>query len=232
MMALYALGDPLGVAYVQRQSDNQKRRNKIKREEIKKQKSEAYAALKEAAQKGCEVSRLKIEDRRKRNSKASAKWRAKNKNYRKEHYEKNKDSHSKYGKEYRSKPENKEKTSKRRKERFNEDINFRISITMRSRLSMAVKTNSKTGSAVRDLGCSIEEFKLYIEAKFEPWMTWDNFGVYKVGGERKWHLDHIKPLASFDLTDDEQLKEAVNYKNYQPLCAIENIKKGAKSLDT
>jgi hypothetical protein len=50
-------------------------------------------------------------------------------------------------------------------------------------------------------------------------MTWENWSV------NGWHIDHIKPLSSFDLTDTEQLKEACSYNNLQPLWAKDNLKK-------
>jgi hypothetical protein len=81
----------------------------------------------------------------------------------------------------------------------------------------------KTVSAVKNLGCSIEELKNYIQSKFTPEMTWDNYGSY-------WHIDHIRPLASFDLSDKAQAILANNFANLQPLQAIENFKKGAKCL--
>lgn len=77
----------------------------------------------------------------------------------------------------------------------------------------------RPGSAVRDLGCSLEFFRGYIEAKFDSPMSWDNYGG--------WHLDHIKPLARFDLSNREQFLQAVHYTNYQPLWAADNWKKGA-----
>lgn len=86
---------------------------------------------------------------------------------------------------------------------------------------MAMKKNSKHGSAVRDLGCSIEEFKTHLESKFQHGMTWENYG------RKGWHIDHIKPLSSFDLTDGEQLKIACNYKNMQPLWWNDNLSKGS-----
>lgn len=106
------------------------------------------------------------------------------------------------------------------KDRRNRDINFKLAATLRNRVGKALKRNSKTGSAVADLGCSIQEFKFYIEAKFLPGMTWDNHG--------EWHLDHILPLASFDLTNREEFLKACHYSNYQPLWSLDNIIKGAK----
>lgn len=86
-------------------------------------------------------------------------------------------------------------------------------------MSYAIKGNSKNGSAVRDLGCSIEELKTYLESKWQPGMNWDNWS--KDG----WHIDHIRPLASFDLSDPEQLRQACHYTNLQPLWAEDNFKK-------
>ena len=68
------------------------------------------------------------------------------------------------------------------------------------------------------LGCSFEEFKIYIEKKFQSGMTWQNHG--------EWHLDHVIPLASAK-TKDEVIK-LCHYTNYQPLWAKDNLKKGAK----
>jgi hypothetical protein len=98
-----------------------------------------------------------------------------------------------------------------------EDINFKLKHILRSRLLQALKNNYKSGSAVKDLGCSIEQLKCYLENKFEAGMTWENHG--------KWHIDHIKPLASFDLEDREQLLQACHFTNLQPLWAEENLRK-------
>ena len=81
-------------------------------------------------------------------------------------------------------------------------------------------SGSRGGSAVRDLGCSIPEFMIYIESLFQPGMSWDN--------RRTWHIDHVIPLAAFDLTDPEQFKQACHYTNLQPLWATENLRKSAK----
>jgi hypothetical protein len=70
---------------------------------------------------------------------------------------------------------------------------------------------AKAGSAVRDLGCTIPELMVYLEARFQEGMSWENYGA--------WHLDHIKPLVLFDLTDREQFLQAAHYTNLQPLWA-------------
>jgi len=85
---------------------------------------------------------------------------------------------------------------------------------------MAIKKHSKTGSAVRDLGCSIDELKQHLESKFLPGMTWNNYGRFG------WHIDHIRPLSQFDLTNPEQLKIACHYTNLQPLWWRDNLSKG------
>lgn len=106
--------------------------------------------------------------------------------------------------------------------RYHSDFNFKLSDILRSRLNKAIKNNQKAGSAVADLGCSIEELKIHLESQFQEGMSWGNYGL------KGWHIDHIKPLASFDLTKEEELKEACHYTNLQPLWAEDNLSKGAK----
>lgn len=108
--------------------------------------------------------------------------------------------------------------------RYYSDLNYKIAKTLRARLRIALHRRSKAGSAVRDLGTSIPDFKVYIESMFQPGMSWENWGK----GIGKWNLDHIKPLASFDLTDRIQFLEACHYTNLQPLWAEENLRKRAR----
>lgn len=113
----------------------------------------------------------------------------------------------------------------RKKQYYYSDINHKLAKNLRGRLSCAISRNfdgSRGGSFVRDLGCSIEEFKSFIEKKWTEDMSWDNYGW----GNNKWHLDHIKPLISFDLTNPDQFKIAAHYSNYQPLWQPDNFKKG------
>jgi hypothetical protein len=114
--------------------------------------------------------------------------------------------------------------NERKKERFKCDINYKLKEILRSRIRNVIKKNKKAGSAVKDLGCTVEEFKTYLESKFQPGMTWENHGL------NGWHIDHIKPLASFDLTNRQQFLEACHYTNLQPLWAKDNIIKSDKIL--
>jgi hypothetical protein len=101
------------------------------------------------------------------------------------------------------------------------DINYRLRCNLRSRLSMAIRGSQKSGSAIKDLGCSIEFLKHYIAAKFYNGMAWNNWGPY-------WELDHIKPLISFNLSDREQFLMAAHYLNLQPLTIEDHKKKTVK----
>jgi hypothetical protein len=128
----------------------------------------------------------------------------------------------KWDRKYNAK--NKEKIRKQKLEywhyKYETDINFRLKAILRSRITKLVRGESKNGSALRDLGCSLDELKIHLENQFQDGMSWDNYG--------EWHIDHIVPLASFDLTDREQFLKACHYTNLQPLWAEDNLKKGAR----
>jgi hypothetical protein len=98
----------------------------------------------------------------------------------------------------------------------NTDPNYKLRTNLRTRINVAIKHNQKAGSAVRDLGCSIPELKLYLEKRFTSEMSWNNWGTF-------WQIDHIKPLAKFNLTDREQFLEACHYSNLQPLYWEDNL---------
>jgi hypothetical protein len=107
--------------------------------------------------------------------------------------------------------------------RYSNEIDFRLKAILRARLNGAIKDNHKSGSAVRDLGCSIEDLKKHLESQFQEGMNWSNYG--------SWHIDHIIPLAAFDLSNPNELKSACHYSNLQPLWAKDNLLKIADDLD-
>ena len=106
------------------------------------------------------------------------------------------------------------------------DLNFRLASVLRGRMSRGFRA----GSAVRDLGCSIHEFKIYIEAQFTAGMNWSNYGR-TTEGVTGWELDHRTPLTYFDLAEREQFLQACHYSNYQPLWRRDNIIKGNRWAD-
>jgi hypothetical protein len=149
---------------------------------------------------------------------AVRKYDANNKDKRKAYRDANKDKSKEYQKIYFQK--NKLIISKRNANRRKIDIQYHLSCILRERLNKAVNGKYKSGSSIRNLGCSIDDLKIHIEKLFLLKMNWDNYG--------EWHIDHIIPLAKFDLTDPNQIKLACHYTNLQPLWAKDNLQKGKK----
>lgn len=114
----------------------------------------------------------------------------------------------------------KEKRNKKRKEKRKTDLNFIMRERLSSRLRKALNGESKSISTINLLGCSIKDLKIYLEKKFKKGMSWKNKHLI--------HIDHIRPCASFDLTDPKQQQICFHYTNLQPLWAQENMSKGAK----
>ena len=146
---------------------------------------------------------------------------------RKVYREKNKEERKIYQQNYREK--NKEILTEKRKEyvnnKYKNDINFRMSILIRSIIKQSFKTKNitKKNKTQEILGCSFEEFKQYIEGKFEPWMTWENHGnpidlIFELN--KTWDIDHIIPLTS--AINECDLIRLNHYTNLQPLCTYTN----------
>jgi hypothetical protein len=141
-----------------------------------------------------------------------------------EYYEKNKKTIKSRMQEWRKthKKEIAISTKNNTNRKLKTDINFKLAHYLRNRLRIAIKHSQKSGSAVRDLGCSIPEFKLYLESKFQDGMSWKNYGF------KGWHIDHIIPLVSFNLQNREEFLKANHYTNLQPMWAGENLEKGKR----
>lgn len=91
-----------------------------------------------------------------------------------------------------------------------------IADRLRERIRQAIGAKAKGHYS---LGCTTAELKRHIERQFLKGMSWEN--------RQDWHVDHIRPLASFDLTDPEQLRAACHFTNLRPLWARDNLRKGA-----
>lgn len=146
--------------------------------------------------------------------------------YHKEWSKQNSDNRKVYSQNYYSenrdkildyKKNNREKLNTYRKKLRLKNPTYAISENIRSRIYKVLFNNNikKTSKTEYLLGCTIKDLKVYLESKFTKGMGWDNYG--------DWHIDHIKPCASFDLTNiNEQLK-CFNYTNLQPLWSTKEI---------
>ena len=97
---------------------------------------------------------------------------------------------------------------------------FKLSCNIRNLIAISLKNKgyTKKSKTNKYLGCSYDVFKDYLENKFTIGMTWENQG--------KWHLDHIYPVSL--AKDEEELIKLNHYTNFQPLWAIDNIRKSNK----
>ena len=110
---------------------------------------------------------------------------------------------------------------RRRNERMKTDTQYALRTVLRNRFKSALRDQgaTKTVSAISLVGCTIPELKAHLESQFRDSMTWENRGT--------WHIDHIRPCASFDLSRMSQQKKCFHFTNLQPLWAVDNFKKGA-----
>ena len=90
--------------------------------------------------------------------------------------------------------------------RYKTDITFRLIKNTRNRIYKSLKGMVKSSSTKDILGIDIDTYRKLLEFKFTPEMNWSNIQV-----------DHVKPICMFDVSKDEELKEAFNWKNTQPL---------------
>jgi len=105
--------------------------------------------------------------------------------------------------------------------RRRQDPAFHLMSVLRSRIPIALRMNNghKSARTMELLGCTILELRKHLEKLWSPGMNWDNWG------RNGWHIDHIRPISSFDLSDPEQQKKCFHHSNLQPLWAEENRKK-------
>lgn len=146
---------------------------------------------------------------RKRNLAKVTRWRSKNPEY-----------YSGYVAKWLRNNSQKQKDYK--KLRRDTDPVFKLALYLRTYLAVAIRKNQKRSSVEPHLGCSLTEFKIYIESKFEPDMTWDNWGNKK----GMWSFDHIIPFSQ--ARTKEEVYKLFHFSNVRPMWYIENLRKGRK----
>jgi hypothetical protein len=165
------------------------------------------------------------------------KWRDNNKHsfclMRQKHYQEHKDKHraekraygrlhkkekATYDVQYRKLKKDKIKQYKKEWEslRRNDPV-FKIKRNLRRRIHHVLKDGYKSAKTFDLIGCTAEEFKLYIESLFTDGMSWDNYGP------SGWHIDHIIPCYKFDLSLESEQRTCFHYTNQRPLWAKDNL---------
>lgn len=160
----------------------------------------------------------------------------------KKYYDKNKDSIKKYIENYRLlnskeiknanseyRKNNKDKIKESYKKSKNKRLKNEPLFKLRESISNSIRSSFKRTKHIKNsrtqeiLGCSFEEFKIYLESLWEPWMNWNNYGNPKDGIyelNKTWDIDHIIP-SSKGITELDIIK-LNHYTNLQPLCSYYN----------
>lgn len=119
-----------------------------------------------------------------------------------------------------------ERRKERTRDRYQSEPSYTMECRLRTRLLGALRRygdGRKTHRFETYLGCTLAELVAYLESKFQPGMSWENRSA--------WRIDHIRPCATFDLTDPVQQRACFHYSNLQPLWAGDNLRKSARWAD-
>lgn len=109
-------------------------------------------------------------------------------------------------------------------QQYHNNMQARIAQMCRNRIRGAIYGIGKSATTQELLGCSIELLQEWLEYNFDENMKWENIGTY-------WHIDHIKPCASFDLTNVEEQRQCFHWTNLAPLEKHRNMSKGDKIIE-
>lgn len=218
------------------ESKRKKKWYEINKERLSNEAKIKYNQNKESILVKSKTYRLENKDKLKKRNKEyyeknKVKITKRNSDYVKNNFEKTKEYKKKWAgknseklKEKRKKwrYENKDLIKLKHEERIKSDPVYAITCKLRKAIlktfrERAFTKNSKT---IEILGCSFEEFKLYLESKFEDWMTWDNRGLYNSSFNYGWDVDHIIPLSTAETIED--IIKLNHFTNLQPLCSKVN----------
>jgi len=151
------------------------------------------------------------------------KWAQNNREKVRKYKQNNREKANAANRKSRQRPEAKKKRNARARERYRTDPQFKLECNLRSRVGMALKGKAKSARTMELVGCSSPHLMDHLEKQFLPGMTWENYGPV-------WHVDHMMPFDSFDLSYPEQQRQCCHYTNLQPLWGPENISKGNKII--
>ncbi len=105
-----------------------------------------------------------------------------------------------------------------REAHYNDSIR-RLTECMRTRVLTALKGTRKSKHTMEYVGCTVEFLKEHLMRLAKGTnFTWENRG-------KVWHIDHLRPLAMFDLNNEHDRLIAFNWSNMRPLDAFANMRK-------
>lgn len=180
-------------------------------------------------------NKCEYQKHKKRINEYSLKYRQENKddlNSRsRDYYHSNKSKWKKYNKNWLKSKEGKEWQKKYSREwikkRRRNDPGFKIKSRLRTMVWRTVSRLKKSKSTMLLVGCSIEELKIHLQESAIK-NGYNDFTIDKI--DSSYHIDHIIPCSSFDLTNDLEVEKCFNWKNLQILSAIDNMKKSDKII--
>ena len=190
-----------------------KRKENLSEEELEKKKEIIKQRNKEYKEKNKEILKEKrkqyVAENKDKIKKSWQKWRETNKVKRKEYS-------SNYNKI------NRDRINVKKQERRLKDPLYKLKENIRNLIKTAIKRKNfkKESKTIDILGCTPIELQTHLESKFEPWMNWDNYGLYNGTPNYGWDIDHIVPNNIAN--DYSELIKLNHYTNLQPLCSYIN----------
>ena len=120
---------------------------------------------------------------------------------------------------------NRENINSQKMDRYKNDPLFKLYSNISSSIYKSFKKIlegkfNKSKKTEQILGCTVKEFKLHLESKFESWMNWNNHGLYNGELNYGWDIDHIIPISS--AKTEEEIYKLNHFSNLQPLCSKVN----------
>jgi len=197
-----------------------------------------YARYRKGAKRKAVVRKYEASDKGKlvtHRKNVSAKGKARAKRF----YEAHKEEIAAYSKQHRAKPETQQREAAYRqsekgqatRKKAVKAYNAKITTKIRQRLVELTTNGKASNTATKWTGFQAEnDARLHFESTFEPWMTWDNYGLHRRGNDYKvlWQIGHRIPCAAYDADDPEELKKCMHPLNLFAQCSRENNENNAK----
>jgi hypothetical protein len=129
-----------------------------------------------------------------------------------------------------------ERTKKYIQARRMSDPTFKLRMNVSRSIHKMLKTGKGGKSILNYLPYTMNDLRSHLEAQFEPWMNWSNWGLYnslawndKDPGTWTWQIDHIVPHSEFKYESmiDPEFTKCWALSNLRPLSAKQNLLDGA-----